>query len=79
MTIKFVAEYEDGSKETFDVPRFDLRTGDHVVEIIAHERQREPIGFPRLKPGKIVRVYREGWELPKFLARPQRALTFIPY
>jgi hypothetical protein len=64
-TVRFVAEYEDGSKETFDVYRSDLRTGDHVARVIAGERQRESIGFPRLKPGNIVRVYREGWELPK--------------
>jgi hypothetical protein len=57
--IRFIAEYEDGSTELFDVYRSDLRTGDHVASIIAGERQREPIGFPRLKPGKIVRVYRD--------------------
>ena len=63
--VRFIAEYDDGSKELFDIPRTDLRSGDHVARIIAGERQREPIGFPRLKSGKIVRVYREGWNLPK--------------
>jgi hypothetical protein len=58
-SIKCVAEFEDGSKETFKVPEWDLRSGDHVLPIIAGERQREPMIFPQLKPGKIVRVYRE--------------------
>ena len=57
--IRFIAEYEDGSTEPFDVYRSDLRTGDHLARIIAGERQREPIGFPSLKQGKIVRVYRD--------------------
>jgi len=57
--IKFLAEYEDGSTEPFDIYRYDLRTGDHVAPIIAGERQRESIGFPQLKAGKIARVYRD--------------------
>jgi len=57
--IKILAEYEDGSTEPFDIYRYDLRTGDHVAPIIAGERQREPIGFPQLKAGKIARVYRD--------------------
>jgi hypothetical protein len=59
-SIRFIAEYDEGSMEPFDVYRSDLRTGDHVVRIIAGERQREPMSEDiRLKPGKIVRVYRD--------------------
>ena len=57
--IRFLAEYEDGSTEPFDVYKYDLRSGDFVARIIAGERQREPIGFPQLKSGKIARVYRD--------------------
>jgi hypothetical protein len=39
-TVRFIAEYDDGSKEPFDIPRTDLRNGDHVAKIIAGERQR---------------------------------------
>jgi hypothetical protein len=46
-------------KEPFDMDDYDLRSGDLVARIIAGERQREPIGCPPLKPGKIVRVYRD--------------------
>jgi hypothetical protein len=64
--VRFIAEYEDGSKECFDIPRADLRTGDHVARIIAGERQRAQ-GTPpswegfayQLKPGKIRCVYRD--------------------
>jgi hypothetical protein len=57
--IRFVAEYDDGAKEPFDIYDTDLRRGDHVARSIAGERQRERIGFPPLKDGKIVRVYRD--------------------
>jgi hypothetical protein len=59
MLIRFIAEYDDGSKEPFEIYDTDLRSGDHVAPIVAGERQREPIGFPRLKDGKIARVYRD--------------------
>jgi hypothetical protein len=59
MLIRFIAEYDDGSKEPLDIDSYDLRSGDWVARIIAGERQREPIGFPQLKDGKIVRVYRD--------------------
>jgi hypothetical protein len=57
--VKFIAEYEDGSKEPFDIPQADLRRGELVTEIVARERQTGPIGYPRLKSGVIVRVYRD--------------------
>lgn len=41
MLIRFIAEYDDGSKEPFDISDTDLRNGDHVARIIAGERQRE--------------------------------------
>jgi len=59
MLIRFIAEYDDGSKEPLDIDSYDLRTGDWVAKIIAHERQGEPISFPQLKAGKIVRAYRD--------------------
>ena len=58
--IVFIAEYEDGSKERFDIDRFTLGRGDHVARVVAGELQREPIWKERrLKPGNIVRVYRD--------------------
>ena len=59
MLIRFIAQYQDGSRVPFDIPDADLRRGDYVATIIASERQREPIGFPNLPPGNIVRVYRD--------------------
>lgn len=59
MLIRFLAEYDNGSKEPFDVYNYDLRTGDWVARLIARERQWEPVCFPRLKAGKIVTVYRD--------------------
>jgi hypothetical protein len=59
MLIRFIAEYDDGSREPLDIDSYDLRSGDWVARIIAGERQREPIAFPQLKDGKIVRVYRD--------------------
>src|SRR5262249_9158977 len=47
LMIRFIAEYEDGSTEPFDVYWSDLRTGDHVARIIAGERQRDLSGFQR--------------------------------
>jgi hypothetical protein len=47
MLIRFIAEYDDGSTEAFDVRGVDLRSGDHIARIIAGERQRSPIGWPR--------------------------------
>ena len=54
-SIAFVAEYEDGSTDYFRVDRSTLRSGDHVARLVAGEWQRGG----RLKPGKIVRVYRD--------------------
>ncbi len=59
MHIRFIAEYADGSTDPFDIPLTDLREGDHVAGIIARERQREPLCWPRLKPGKIIGVHRD--------------------
>ena len=56
--VRFIALYEDGSEEPFDVPQHTLRNGDWIVRIIARERQTEPLTYPRLKPAKIVRIYR---------------------
>jgi hypothetical protein len=58
-TIRFLAEYQDGTIEPFDIPRCDLRSGDGYAPTIARERQTQPIGYPRLKPGTIVAVYRD--------------------
>jgi hypothetical protein len=57
--IRFIVELEDGTVEPLDIPQHDLRSGDWVARIIARERQASLIGYPRLKPGKIVRVYRD--------------------
>jgi hypothetical protein len=54
-SIAFVAEYDDGSKDYFRVPRSALERGDHIARIIAGEWQRGG----RLKLGNIVRVYRD--------------------
>jgi hypothetical protein len=53
--VVFIAEYEDGSQESFTIDQWALRTGDHVASIVAGERQREG----SLKAGKIGRVYRD--------------------
>jgi len=55
-SIAFVAEYDDGSEDYFRVDRHALRqgAGDHIARIVA-EWQRGG----RLKPGNIVRVYRD--------------------
>ena len=52
--ITFVAEYDDGYSEHFDVSRFLLARGDHVGIFVALELQ--DLGY--LKPGSIVRAYR---------------------
>ena len=57
--VRFIAEHEDGSKEPFDIPQADLQRGELVTEIVARERQTEPIAYPRLKSGVTVRVYRD--------------------
>jgi hypothetical protein len=57
--VRFIAEFDDDSREPFDVTRYDLRSGDWVARIIARERQQCPLFRPRLKTGKIVRVYRD--------------------
>jgi hypothetical protein len=58
--INFIAEYEDGTTERFRIDRSTLSQGDHVARTIARERQEAG----QLKPGKILKVYRErryGW------------------
>ncbi len=59
--VRFIAEYEDGSKDTFIIDCWALETGDHVAPIVARERQEEgrPPRGDSLKPGKIVKVYRD--------------------
>jgi hypothetical protein len=52
--ILFIAEYEDGTQEFFDVNRWTLRNGDAIAIVIAGEWQRRG----RLKAGKIIRVHR---------------------
>jgi hypothetical protein len=58
--LRFVAEYEDGSKHVFAVPQHTLEQellaeGRYSIAcIIAYEWQQD--GY--LKPGKITRVYR---------------------
>ena len=53
--IRFVAEYEDGSKERFDIPLGEMQRGEHLARTIAREYQKRG----RLKLGKIVKVYRD--------------------
>ena len=59
--IRYIAEYEDGSKHVFAVPQSTLEQGlpvegrYSIACIIAYEWQQD--GY--LKPGKIARVYRE--------------------
>ena len=36
----FIAEYEDGYKEHFDVDIGTLRSGDHIALMIAFEKQK---------------------------------------
>ena len=52
--IAFIAEYEDGSIEFFNVDSFTLRNGDVIAGAIAREMQ----AGKQLKPGKIVRIRR---------------------
>jgi hypothetical protein len=54
-SIAFIAEYDDGSEDYFRVDRWTLRTGDYIARAVAGEWQRGG----RLKPGSIVRVYRD--------------------
>jgi hypothetical protein len=63
--VPFIAEYEDGSTGSFSVDRTTLRNGDEIALIVAGEKQRAG----HLKPGKIVRAYRD-WE--SFYAQQQR-------
>jgi hypothetical protein len=56
--IRFIAEYEDGSKHFFAVPQWTLEQGlgrYSIARILAYEWQQD--GY--LKPGKIARVYRD--------------------
>ena len=59
--IRFIAEYEDGSKHVFAVPQCTLEQGlpdegrYSIACILAYEWQQD--GY--LKPGKIARVYRD--------------------
>ncbi len=60
--ITFLAEYDDGTQEPFQIDQVTLRSGDHVAPTIAREKQQEGL----LKPGTICKVYREnplGWIL----------------
>lgn len=70
--IRFLAEYDDGSTEPFDVPLEKVDRGDHVAKIIARERQDPTTFIPilakafnevghvyYLKAGHIVRVFRD--------------------
>ena len=54
-SIAFIAKYDDGSEDYFQVYRHDLTSGDHVARLIAGEWQRAG----RLKPGTIIRVFRD--------------------
>jgi len=59
--IRYIAEYEDGSKHVFQVPQSTLEQGlpsegrYSIACIVAYEWQQD--GY--LKPGKIARVYRD--------------------
>jgi hypothetical protein len=59
--MRFIAEYDDGSKEPFDVYDTDPRTRDHIAGIIATAAR--PHRFSTTKAGKIVRVYRTSYFL----------------
>jgi hypothetical protein len=59
--------------EPLDIPQHDLRSGDWIARTIARERQTSPISYPRLKPGQIVRVYRD----PKFALEVIKILPAI--
>ena len=54
-SIAFIAEYEDGSEDYFRVDRWALRNGHDIARVVAGEWQRGG----RVKPGNIVRVYRD--------------------
>jgi hypothetical protein len=68
--VRFIAEYEDGSKHFFAVPQCTLEQGlldegrYSIACILAYEWQQD--GY--LKPGKIARVYRD----------PQQHLALAP-
>jgi hypothetical protein len=53
--IVFIAEYDDGTKEQFQIDHWAASRGGHVAWLVAGERQRD--GF--LKAGEIIRVYRD--------------------
>jgi len=65
--LRFIAEYEDGSKHVFAVPQRTLEQdppddGQYSIAcIVAYERQQD--GY--LKPGKIARVYLDPNSTPK--------------
>jgi hypothetical protein len=52
--VVFVATYDDGQSEWFNIDKFTLRSGDHVARIIAAERQ----SGGQLPAGKINSVKR---------------------
>jgi hypothetical protein len=52
--VVFVATYDDGRSELFNIDRFTLRSGDQVAKIIAGERQ----SGGQLPAGKIASVKR---------------------
>jgi hypothetical protein len=57
--VRFIAEFDDGSKDVFAVAQSTLDQGgprgDYIARIVAGHWQRD--GY--IKPGKIVRVYRD--------------------
>ena len=60
--VRFIALYEDGSEEPFDVPQHTLRNGDWIVRIIARERQVE-LCPRRLKRNRKPRHETHAWLL----------------
>ena len=52
--IAFVAEYEDKTRDFFQVDTFSLDGGDEAGLIVARQRQESG----KLRPGKITRVHR---------------------
>ena len=52
--VVFVATYDDGRPDFFNIDKFTLRSGDHIARVIAGERQRGG----QLPAGKIVSVKR---------------------
>jgi hypothetical protein len=73
--VAFVATYDDGRSEFFNIDKFTLRSSDHIARVIAGERQRSG----QLPAGKIVSVKRlESSRIAPDLAADAAGVADVP-